>query len=99
MARKLPENVEFPLAALWRETAQAHFLRSLTMYEALAALEKRRDLAECLLSQVHREPVRSRSDDKASCMMLDHCLELLEAELAWLDRTISWLQSSASPAQ
>ncbi|HLZ62100.1 MAG TPA: hypothetical protein VKR06_34575 [Ktedonosporobacter sp.] len=93
----LSKDVELALAVLWREIAQEHFLRSLTIPEALAALEQRRDVADHLLAQIYREPAHSRCGDKAA-FMLAHCRELLEAELAWLDRTISCLQSSIRAA-
>ncbi|MBE3562038.1 MAG: hypothetical protein IMW89_22870, partial [Ktedonobacteraceae bacterium] len=80
MARIVSDEDILPLAALWQETAQAHFLRSMTPREALTALEKRRALAEVLLSQTHREVARSHSSELASSLMVDHCCEMLEAE-------------------
>jgi hypothetical protein len=93
MTRMHTEQAEYSLVTLWQETGQAHFIHALTMQETLIALEKRRDLAEHLLAQINREAVHSQRADEASLIMLDHSHTLLNAELAWLDRTIRSLHA------
>lgn len=93
MAQTQTERIEYPLATLWQETGQAHFLHATTIYETLAALEKRRELAEQLLAQLNRETMHSQRADPPSLLMLDHCSTLLNAELAWLERTIHRLHT------
>jgi hypothetical protein len=47
------EKIEYPLAILWQEARQAHFLHTLPGYETLAALQKRGELVEQLLAQLN----------------------------------------------
>lgn len=93
MTRMHTGQIEYALVTLWQETGQAHFLHALTTQEILTALEKRRNLAEHLLAQMNREAVQSQRADEASLIMLDHSHTLLNAELAWLDRTIRSLRT------
>ncbi|GHO93977.1 hypothetical protein KSF_040250 [Reticulibacter mediterranei] len=93
MTQRSTEKLEYTLATLWQETGQAHFLHALSMPEMLAALEKRRDLAEHLLAQLNREAMSSQYADPASLLMLDHYHTMLDAELNWLQRTIQKLHA------
>jgi hypothetical protein len=93
MAQIQADGIEYPLATLWQETGEAHFLHTLTMHETLAALEKRRDLTEQWLAQLNREAMCSQRANTASLLMLDHYHTMLNAELAWLSRTIQILHT------
>lgn len=87
------KSSEGALAVLLRETAQAHFLRTLAMPDALAALRERRDIARRLLAHLGEEPEPHAA---VSLLMLDHYRALLEAELAWIDRVVAILMAHMS---
>jgi hypothetical protein len=84
------EAVE-PLAALWQETTQAHFLNALTVPEALVVLRERRERIHHLLPLAGRQQRHS-----CSALLIDHFQLVLAAELAWIERAIAALQGSDS---
>ncbi|MBO0779524.1 MAG: hypothetical protein J2P37_11920 [Ktedonobacteraceae bacterium] len=91
MTRITIEGEERSLALLWHEIRQAHFLYAYESHTALALLEERRELARAMLAQIDMRPVRQHGE--AEALMLDHFRSLLQAELAWLERTRTSLRA------
>lgn len=81
-------TIEEMIDHLLRATAQAHFLHTLTVDEALVMLRERRDQLRKLLA-AHTAGVQPGAQE----LLLEYFQLRLVAELAWSERAIAVLQN------
>jgi hypothetical protein len=68
------------------------FLHALSAEEALTVLEERRDLVIRAQTLIAQQQAHEHGGSDTQSISQDHLQALLEAELAWLDRTVRRLR-------
>lgn len=71
-----------------------YFLHRLTRDEAVALLQERQSLVRSYRVTVIQQMECHSAIDEAHTLVNDHKLTLIDAEIAWLERTIEHLQTS-----
>jgi hypothetical protein len=86
--------IKQPLAELLRGIIQAHFLRVPPAEVTLVVLRERRERIDGLLSLCS-----GQEHHPCAALLLKHVQLVGAAELAWIERAITVLQDSGSPAE
>jgi hypothetical protein len=94
MRRVSASTIEELIDHLLRETAQAHFLHTLTADEALVMLDQQRDQLRRLLS-AHPAQAQPGAEE----LLLEYFQLRLAAELAWSERAITVLQRRSKQSE